>query len=146
MISNLAAGSEPAPSTVDLRGTDQRGHRVGGIEAVAQVGDVVDPDRVAVAELAEVGVIVAADDVFMISGAKPSIVACMMRWSAYCPKSSETTERQPVLTRCAGLYQRTILGSALRSISPEPSAMPNSPTHTFLSKRAPRPAPHLERV
>src|SRR4029078_7454447 len=72
---------------------------------------------------------------------KPSIVACMMRWSAYCPKSSETTERQPVLTRCAGLYQRTILGSALRSISPEPSAMPHSPTHTFLSSRPPGPLP-----
>src|SRR5665647_557091 len=76
--------------------------------------------------------------VFMISGAKPSMVACMMRWSAYWPKSSETTERQPVLTRWAGLYQRTILGSALMSISPEPSAMPNSPTQ--LSCRTSPPA------
>ena len=73
----------------------------------------------------------------MISGAKPSMVACMMRWSAYWPKSSETIERQPVLTRWAGLYQRTILGSALMSISPEPSAMPNSPTQYVLFETGP---------
>ena len=58
----LGCGQRADALEVDLRLADERGHRVGGIEAVAEVGDIVDPHRLAVAELAQVGIVIAPDD------------------------------------------------------------------------------------
>ena len=95
---------------------EQVGHRVGGLEAVADVGDVVDPEgagfvarRCACAGRVAFGiaVVVAVAQVLVVAG---SVTAWMRRWSAYWPNTEEMIVRTPMRASSRGSYHDTILG------------------------------------